>query len=444
MFLKLLNLFKLENKLAYREFEIKIKEIIPFINIYIYNLNIFLRSLIFIIVLLIVGFLVKSGIVSLIYIYYLLIFLAFCSMYFTEDSIAIQNDRYKLNTYMLSGVFTDKEKEKNRDCLTTYYTIKYTSIILLVQIFICVLIFQKKSKYLFPYILFNINFLIFFILVTVKKLKKALNKYIIKDKYAFKQKKLNILKIAFIIFLIIIFKNINFKIEFNISFLFNNLLNEAVKISSIIINNKNFIWSNFCILFFQLVIIFTCNKTTINKKNLSKEKLNPFDNKVNLILKPLQREFWNKEIRSKIISYLVIGLFFIIFDFINIKANLILMLIFCFLFTPFNQRYLLNNSFVNYLKFVNNKNVLYLLIRRLLPVIMLLLNFFILLLNPINKFLLIKLIINNLVVMVNIAIQVCLYSYGFNRKVENQKKMNSVEISSGAIYILQIITIIMG
>jgi len=80
----------------------------------------------------------------------------------------------------------------------------------------------------------------------------------------------------------------------------------------------------------------------------------------------------------------------------------------------------------------------------LLPVIMLLLNFFILLLNPINKFLLIKLIINNLVVMVNIAIQVCLYSYGFNRKVENQKKMNSVEISSGAIYILQIITIIMG
>lgn len=46
--------------------------------------------------------------------------------------------------------------------------------------------------------------------------------------------------------------------------------------------------------------------------------------------------------------------------------------------------------------------------------------------------------------MVNIAIQVCLYSYGFNRKVENQKKMNSVEISSGAIYILQIITIIMG
>lgn len=110
------------------------------------------------------------------------------------------------------------------------------------------------------------------------------------------------------------------------------------------------------------------------------------------------------------------------------------------LFNPFTLLvYLLMYCYFSKYKSYNKKSLLI----YIYP-LYILINFFILLLNPINKFLLIKLIINNLVVMVNIAIQVCLYSYGFNRKVENQKKMNSVEISSGAIYILQIITIIMG
>ncbi|MCH4259783.1 MAG: hypothetical protein LKF87_12720, partial [Clostridium tyrobutyricum] len=114
-----------------------------------------------------------------------------------------------------------------------------------------------------------------------------------------------------------------------------------------------------------------------------------------------------------------------------------------FLFTQYNQRYLLSDSFLNYMKLFNSKDkLLYSINKELIKIELVIAAVFILSIQNLTLLSFVYILIGISFFLVNIIINTFIYNNGLNLQYSNTEKINLIEKISGIFYVVELLLIL--
>lgn len=336
--------------------------------------------------------------------------------YLVDTQISLFDDKYNIVSYLNGGMFTRKQKNKNKKIIEALLIFYNGGLgILLILVFellnVCVIkdnIISLACLGLMPVIiyLFNIKY------EYIKWIKKNINNIKNKDCY------FGII-ISFIAAMII--KLLDYKLE--------NISKSGIR-KTIDSSLKSDL--SIYLVAFVVIYIITLLLANVIKKNKK------------YYLNGIYREFFYKEVESKIIFFNCLLVFFLLFDFKCLKENLLMTVLVSFLFTVYNNRFLLNDSFSNYYYMINSKRKMFSVITKetmVFGMALLIISTFII--NQISLNLLKVIIFNVGLYFLNIIINLFIYRELMKKKADQRKKMNYIEIISGGLYLSEILVAIM-
>ncbi|ELP57777.1 hypothetical protein F502_17472 [Clostridium pasteurianum DSM 525 = ATCC 6013] len=121
-----------------------------------------------------------------------------------------------------------------------------------------------------------------------------------------------------------------------------------------------------------------------------------------------------------------------------LKKTLLISLCTCFLFSHYNQRYLLTDKFLNYIKlFKSNNNVILHITKKLLPIEIIHCIICLIFINKFSLQSLLYIFIGIMLFLLNILINSLIYHRGLKLKYSNRDKDDIISKISGGLYIIQ-------
>lgn len=413
---KILDSLLIIEKIEYRKKQDKNKLWLPFYNYYIYLLQKTVFACVLGISLILLFDLIKKRYLPIGYVILALAVYMLLQCYLVDTQISLFDDKYNIVSYLNGGMFTRKQKNKNKKIIEALLIFYNGGLgILLILVFellnVCVIkdnIISLACLGLMPVIiyLFNIKY------EYIKWIKKNINNIKNKDCY------FGII-ISFIAAMII--KLLDYKLE--------NISKSGIR-KTIDSSLKSDL--SIYLVAFVVIYIITLLLANVIKKNKK------------YYLNGIYREFFYKEVESKIIFFNCLLVFFLLFDFKCLKENLLMTVLVSFLFTVYNNRFLLNDSFSNYYYMINSKRKMFSVITKetmVFGMALLIISTFII--NQISLNLLKVIIFNVGLYFLNIIINLFIYRELMKKKADQRKKMNYIEIISGGLYLSEILVAIM-
>lgn len=431
--------------LTFREFDGKYKNYLPFLNFKLYCFFVLIRIILMFVMLEISSLFFEYDLfeIEVAYIVVLCFFIFTVSV--LSASLKMQDEKYRIFTYFLGGLFNWNEKIKNEKALIYFTWLFHFSVFILFFIFILKTTYFMGEMNTIGNLLFHFNLLLIMGLIILYQCMSYFKKF----NYGLNRKKSNDKsKIPFVFIggtvLVVICKiydeNFNDDIKKIYTFFYNVLSEMIQKNHSIVLN-----------VVIMIIIIF-CYKILISERYTFRVKLNNkvvFFNNHNFLkrmsLNPLVKDFINGEVLSKlsIVPFMILILFFVPIS--SIKQNLILTVAIGFLFTQYNQRYLIRPQFLSYLKMCGDpRRVIMQILYDFLPLQILILIISSILLNGFTVSLLPMILINLLAFGLFLVLNTGIYIIGLGKKEVDFEKGNTVEIMSGILLVMQFSIIFLG
>lgn len=319
-------------------------------------------------------------------------------IYYYMIPYVIYGDDQKLGflNYLKCGIFTKSEYTNNINYIISYYVLSFLILLAILICYVNITAFR----------LFNIDkLLLFFILVieTVslfiyfKLLKKKVSVHLFHtDDLRIKNSLLSVMLITMII---------KFSIE--------KILNMHIKI--------DLFYFLLCItvvaLSFLVVDVFFADKVIKIENNF-------LFNKIGVLHKDITNDFYIREINPKVRFVVILCVILKLWNGDILFKNVLFVAIMTILTSQYNQRYLLNTQFFDYSILIkDNRKILTFFIIKLYcyPV------FFITYLTFIINTKYVYVLLNNFLLIVNMLLLTVIYKFQLDLKIEDYKKIKSIE-----------------
>lgn len=405
----------------------------------VYYLKSVLRALTFLFAISMITILIKINIIKIEYIYMLLIILMFSAYLSISGYINFLDKKIKIKSYLTSNIFSQFEKEYNLKIFHLYCLINYIIVFIGVVIYLSLIEkFLLNMKNMFILFLFNINIFFFIGLILLIKIifinRNKVNKYIKFGIYSFmyifcKINEINFIKI----------KNLD-------------LIHKWYEVDNKMKYLKVFAYSNIfnIVLLLVLIISYVLILKMYFKNNQQSNNFQRNSNEYKLIsfkIKSFSRDFILKEVVDKVYFMPLILSLLMISSISDIKKNLIMVLILSFLFSQYNQRYMLKKTLFGYFKLINGcKNLVLIILNRLLPLQIIVTVICSLLVNNFNSGInLVEIIVINILYLILIlTINTLIMIGGSVRKTSTYDIISNIRLISGLFLGIQTIFLIKG
>lgn len=439
-------ILKLRNMFQYRKFYNKWGNDLPFVNKTIYYIyKLFIIILIYILSIstfYILQYILKLNAMSYFYLTFLFIFLLYIAFYYSR--IEYNDNQFKFISFIKNRMFSKDEIIRN-----TYMLIKYDLInIITILIFIFLNYFVLKYRIIkninCKEVLACINIFLILVYISIEKVTNSYKKYIIGEISKNSFKKYIAYVVLLIIYVFIRFYNLRLIFNYNLLHNLNNIYLASIKY----LNSINTYYLNIIILilnlfYFIFFIVLRKNDNDFGKKEIYNEKniwLHNILNKEHSI----KKDFFEKEVKNKLILMIIITIIVFIVQISLLKKTLIISFCLSFLFTQYNQRYLLSDKFLDYMKLFNvDDKIFYSIDKELIKMQLLIAIIFILSIQNIAFISFLYILIGICFFLINIIINTLIYDNGLNLKYSNVEKMNLTEKFSGVFYIVELSLILL-
>lgn len=400
--------------LEYRQNKVKYSQFIPFYNFFIYNIVTVSPYFILLLVLGLTSNLIIMGYFKIEYIFMILSFFLCFLSFMSEAYIELFEQKYNFIKYINCGIFNLKEKSINNRGLAILMIGK-NSIIYILSIFYFnfLNIYIIKENIIF-HLFVSFGSLFIYCLSLIIGYRSWLNNNILKRKNS--NMNLSIFIGLICIFLSKIFKINILKIDFN------NI--------RIIFEQPIFIF-----LFYLFIVVYIIISNNFVIKSPIKFK--------KIIFKNIIKEFYEREVKNKLTVFVWILFSVNLFQGSEIGKNLLIIIIVSFMFSIYNNRFMLCIDFLNYYYLIANKNFFISICKHtfFFPFSITIISTIFLNYWNIKNILLYGLF-NVLLLFFNIAIGTAIYSLGFKTINEDKKKLSNIEIMSGIFYIFELIIVL--
>lgn len=406
------------NKIEYRKRKEAIEGVIPFYNTYVHNtLKIIKYLLIFLFVNSIV-IIFKAYSYKWSYIIGFINILILVNAFFSEGNIGAQEEKHNTLSFFYSGIFSHTELKQISGVYKIYLFIVNVGIYVEVLIYLYIVNFFMFHEGFFVLLIESCLCVLLYIIFLCKNYKKYVEE---KFKMIAYRKTVSGIKIVFLLGSIILFKLRVLKIE-NIK----DLIGDVVK------NIKD--WHNAGYIAFILLIIIVINILTY-KRGLS-IRANYYTK--NSVLSGIQKQFYYDEVKNKISFGLFISSAMLILGYNDIDSVLIISIIMMFLFSIYNNRFLLNCRFENYYNLVNKRNIFFKISKDTCMFTLTAIVVSITIVSDADN-IIYNLCVAVLMLIQNYIIHSYIYIHGYS--IPSEKKLQNIEIMSGLYYVLQIVLI---
>lgn len=399
-------------KIEYRKREDRMKLFIPFYNKYCYLMKKGVLMVLYILFCIVLYFLIKEKLLNVGYVLIVFALIMGVQTFMAYAQIDVLNEKYDLIEYCNGGFFSKNEKKKNNNVIYLLLVIMNGGL------GVGLIIFVETINIL--YIKDNVvNYLclgIFSILIYLYQLLIDYNKWIecnIKnDRY---EEEYLWICISTIVLLFVKINNVKMNIL---------KLDKCIKTLDYIINSKLWLWTALGIITYILI-----NKLKVLVQN--KRNCYCFYN--------IKKEFYHKEVKTKITFYNMVLLVFLLFDKTSVSCNLIMVVIVNFLFTIYNNRFLINDSFLNYYYMINNEKIFIKISVETIAFSWIAFVYGTLVLNNQRDSVPLCLFLGALLLLFNNILNTFVYQYIFATKAEDRQKQSLVECINGIMYIFEIL-----
>jgi hypothetical protein len=332
-----------------------------------------------------------------------------------EPSVHLFNDKYHFIEYLNSGIFTEQEKKYNNMVLINIVALINAGIYILSIVYFELLNIFVIKENIFNYMCLGI----FGIFIYIYQLNLDYYKWIEVNIKKTKFKYSNIW--VWISLVVLIFaKNTSLYIpHFNIG--------SFIGILDFIIYCNLWKW----LLTISLLYLIL-NKAFYKKIELTINAQHKY------LFNDIAKEFYYRDVRHVICTYHWLIFIALIFNRHCIAFNLLITVITCFLFTPYNNRFFLNEKFLSYYSMIRSKNLFIKTCKSTYYFAAYFILLSTIIINQIDTKLIFYLLANYLLFTFNILMNTLIYTFGYSKIEEDKTKLTNVEIASGMLYLIQL------
>ncbi len=434
--------------LGYREFEGKYGKYIPFLNKKLYYFSIMLRITLLLIMLEITTLFFEKNLFKMETAYIVVLcFLAFNLIVLTP-ALKIQDEKYRIFSFFLGGLFNEEEKRKNNRVLILYAWSYHVSVFFIFILFILKTLHNIENGNFTGNLLFHTNILLAIGLVILIECQKYFIKYHSIGINGKKSRNLSSYLLFFLGILVVLFIKM-YHIDL-FSYFSKGLEGVYSSLAAIIYKEHSTSLNSIVLLGLigTYILLFKGNLLTRYEWNRFSHNSKETTKIVATLRKkgnPLVYDFIQREVIGKLNMVPLALMILLSIEISPLKKNLILTVIIGFLFTQYNQRYYLKHSFLNYIKMCgHSKRIIIKVLYQLIPLQLLILTFCSLLLNGISLSSFMYLFLNISVFTFSLLINTGIYIVGISQKEVNYEKSNMVELISGIFLITQFMIIVLG
>jgi hypothetical protein len=441
-----LTILKAKNLFQYRNFYSKWGKEIPFINEKIYYMYkpfiIVLTYILLIATFYLFQYVFKLNLLNYFYVIFLVVFSIHLIFYYSK--IEYYNNQFKFISFIKSGLFSKGEIIRNTDMIITYDLINLIAVM-------CITFFTYFSLKYNIYKNINVNeiFLCINIFLTltciaIKKINTSYKIYIL-DKSLKYNSNYILLLILLILYIFIRLYNVKLVLNYSLINYLSNLNNLYVR-SIEFINKFNTYFFNIFFLVINLLnyTLFIISKNHVNYNN--KQYYSNINIWISDVLEKdhsINKDFFQKEIKNKLIFMCILIIIIYIVKISLLRKTILISFCVTFLFTQYNQRYLLSDSFLNYMKLFNSKDkLLYSINKELIKIELVIAAVFILSIQNLTLLSFVYILIGISFFLVNIIINTFIYNNGLNLQYSNTEKINLIEKISGIFYVVELLLIL--
>lgn len=402
-------------KIEYRKRKDRIKLFIPFYNKYCYLLKKGVIMMLYILCCAVLYPLIKGNFLNVGYVLLVLALIMSFQSFMAYAQIDLLNEKYNLIEYSNCGFFSESEKKNNNKVMYLLLLIMNGGIGVGLILFVELINIMYTKDNIINYVCLGVFSILIYLYQLLIEYNKWIERNIKSDNYEDGYLWICISTI------VLLFVKIN-NVKINIL-----KLDECKRALDYIINSKLWFWTLLGIIAYILI-----NKIMLLVQN--KRTYYCFSN--------IKKEFYYKEVKGKITFYNIVLLLFVLFDKTSISCNLIMVVLVSFLFTIYNNRFLLNDSFLNYYYMINNKNLFMKLSIETIIFPLLAIVYGTLILNNQASGILRSMLLGVLLLLFNKISNTFAYQYFFRTKAEDKQKQDFIEIINGFMYIFEIIILV--
>ncbi|MGX7112241.1 hypothetical protein [Gemella cuniculi] len=342
------------------------------------------------------------------------------SAFMSEAYIEIFEQKYELIKFLNCGLFNVEERaQNNRDLIVIILGINTgIYIVSIVYYNLLNIFFIQENILYYVYVTFGAWFIYCFSLITGyrRRIRKSIDK-----------KNNGNVKLSLFMGLLCTLLLKILKIDFSnisIDYLLK-IINQWIKLE----------WYIFISLIFLFIIshILIYNHSNKESQRIDKKR----------IFKDIVKEFYEREVKNKLSIFIWILCIINFIDGSEIGKNLLITIIICFMFSIYNNRFMLNSDFLNYYYLVANDKLFIYICKIILvfPLSITIISTIILNCFDIKKILTYE-FINVLFLFFNVFVGTIIYSYGFKIINEDEKKLSNVELINGIFYIIELLIVV--